>query len=258
MKKRKSIDSNEFINIGKFSVPIWCCKKKKTLPHYFNFIRNNESVGRLLAMFFIDPENKKKPRTHNWDIHESLKNTYFADVSVSVLGLRNLNFDTTLNEIDFKISITQDDQESLQQNKIEEDKKELQMINNEEKDNFLNYLQIYEFKDVKVYGDKNFQIFPMMKIDVIKKNFFGDEERYLLFELSEYSNILSERIKKRYKIMFECNLGVTRVDQEQYILKELNEVVEEPKEDKGFGEDDDDDDEQAGPTQDEIKEKLKD
>eukprot|EP00340_Litonotus_pictus_P001829 CAMPEP_0170518970 /NCGR_PEP_ID=MMETSP0209-20121228/4535_1 /TAXON_ID=665100 ORGANISM="Litonotus pictus, Strain P1" /NCGR_SAMPLE_ID=MMETSP0209 /ASSEMBLY_ACC=CAM_ASM_000301 /LENGTH=1038 /DNA_ID=CAMNT_0010804725 /DNA_START=78 /DNA_END=3193 /DNA_ORIENTATION=+ len=252
----KAFGEEKYEAIGQFTVPIWCCKKKKSLPHYFNFIRNNESIGRLLAMFFIDPQNKKKPKMHTFDVYESLKKTYIADVQLSILGVRDLDFEAKLDDIDFQVNITQDHQETLQQSKLTDDMKDLVQINSEEKENFLNFLQIYDFKDVKIYGDNNFQVFPLVKIHLIKKSFFGNDERYLLFNLSEYSNTISERTKKKYKKLFECNLGITTVDQEQYILSEIGEEIHESKEDKGLGEDYDDDDEQVGPTKDEISAKL--
>lgn len=242
---KKFLQDEKLEPIGQFTVPIWCCKKKKTLPHFFNFIKNNESIGRVCAMFFIEQQNKKKPKQQVFEIYEALKKTYICDVQVSILGLRNLDFETKLQDIDFTVSITQDEQENLQLNKLQEDKQELDKINNtEEKENFLNFLQIYEFKDVKIYGDSVFQIYPLMKIDLVKKSFFGNEQRYLLFNLSEYSNTISERTKKKYKVMFECNLGETSINQEQVILTELGEKVEEAKEEKGLGEDYDEDEEQ--------------
>ena len=44
--------------IGKFTVPIRCIIKKKTYPVYYNLIKSNEINGRLMAMFYIKPQNK--------------------------------------------------------------------------------------------------------------------------------------------------------------------------------------------------------
>lgn len=251
----KAFGDFKYEAIGSFTVPIWCCKKKKTLPHYFNFIKNNESIGRMLGLFFIDPQNKKRPINHSFEIHEALKQKYIADVQVSILGVRNLDFEARYKELDLSVEIFQDSAPTLVQNKAEDDK-DIAALNSEEKENLMNFVQLYEFKDVEIYGDKNFQIYPLMNIKLIKRGVFGDEERYVMFNLSDYSNTISERTKKKYKKMFECNLGVKTVDQEQFIMTELGEKVEEHKEEKGLGEDYDEDDDPVNPTKDEITAKL--
>ncbi len=256
-KTPKTFFSDEKLEIvGHFTVPIWCCKKKKTLPHYFNCIRNNDTVGRILAMFYIHPKNKKKNQQQVFPIYESLNNTQSAKVSISVLGVRNLDFESKLEDAHFEVNISQDTEDIQTQNKIHNEKEELAKFNSGEKENILNFIQLYEFNNIKIYGDSTFQIYPMVKINFHKLGFFGDEERFLIFNLAEYSNTISEKTKKKFRKMFECNLGNSRVDQEQFILTEIGEEIEENKEDKGLG-DDDEEDEIAGPTSEEALLKLK-
>lgn len=255
-KIAKSFFSGEkYETIGSFTVPIGCCKKKKTLPHMFNFIKNNDTMGRLMAMFYIHPKNKKKNKQQVFPIYECLKNVQTAEVSISVLGLRNLDFESKVEDTKFEINISQDTDDLQTINKIQNEKEELLKINNGDKENFLNLLQLYNFNDIKIYGDSNFQIYPMVKIDFHKLGFFGDEERFIVFNLAEYSNSISEKTKKKYRKMFECNLGNSRIDQEQFVLSEIGEEIEENKEDKGLG--DEDNDEIISPSHEDAKNKVK-
>lgn len=261
-KMEKSfLGSDKFEPIGNFTIPIHCCKKNKYLPHYFNFIKNNECVGRVLALFYIHPEKDNKLNKPTFEIYDSLKNNMqTSNVYLSVLGLRNLENEINRDDIDFTVSITQDDNKYKPQiSGLRDELKQLEQIkqiNNEEKETVFNLLQNFSFNDVKIYGDSNFQIFPMMKISYIRKSFFGDQEKYLLFNLCEFSNTISERTKKKYKLMFECNLGYNKVEQMQYILLDAGDKVYEKKEDKGMDNDYEDDDEVQGPSKDEMNKKL--
>lgn len=249
--------NNDTEIIGQFTVPMWCCKKKKTYPHYFNFIRNNDTIGRLMAMFFIDPQNKKKHVETAFPIYESLKNSRTANVNISILGLRELDFETTVGNSDFTVSICQDNTDSDTKD-INENKEIFSKINNSDsKENFLNLIKVHEFSDIKIYGDKDFQIYPIVKIEYIKKSFFGNDSRFLIFNLSDYSNTISEKDKKKQRLLFECNLGNNSIDQKQYILHEINEIVFENKEEKDYLDEDEEDEINIVPSSNDAKNKIK-
>ena len=166
-----------------------------------------------------------KEKEEYFPIYNSLKTERKADIKIFIFGIRNLDFDTTYDEVDLDVYLTQNNQQITSGNKQE--KLDIDKINSlEKKENYINIVRTFEFKDVTIFGDQQFQVFPFIKILFRQKRMFFDEERYLFFNTSEYCSSLSDRTKKLYRVLFEHNLGVTALDQEQKIIHEFETVVE--------------------------------
>jgi hypothetical protein len=227
LKKYKSkgllsgVDTEE---LGMFTVPIRCIKKKKKYPHYFNFIGKNEITGRLMAMFYIKDISKARKaadRTETFEIFNVLNKTINAKVKVFVLGFRNLDFDAVCTDYKFGIELTKDGENGVKEIK------DITLYNKDgEKENQLNVIETFYF-DVKCHGDKSFLIFPMAKIFIKKEGIlFFSKENYVIFNISEYCKDVEEKDFKLYRKLFEVNLGVNNIEQEQYVLEEFKDLLE--------------------------------
>jgi hypothetical protein len=215
--------------IGNFTVPIRCIKEEKIYPHYFNFISNNEVNGRLMCMFYIEQQKKNKTNKleHFRKIKEKLDKRIQAKISIFVLGGRNLDFDVKYDNVHFDMNITQDGNKIFTNKGENIDlKKQLANINMPQSQDMITILNLYEADDVEIYGDEDFQIFPMIKLNLKKLGIFMDDKRYIMFSVADFidSNYVKERSKKLYKKLFEENLGVTTLDQEQRFIPEFEEV----------------------------------
>jgi hypothetical protein len=223
-KSKGLLSGTDLEELGMFSVPVRCIKKKKKYPHYFNFINKNEIVGRLMAMFYIKDISKAKKqldRNETFEIHQVLNMTINAKVKVFVLGFRNLDFDATCNDFKFGIDVTKDGENPLKEIK------DIKMYNkDDERENQLNIIETFYF-DVKIHGDKSFLIFPMAKIFIKKEGIlFFAKENYVVFNISEYCKDVEEKDFKLYRKLFEMNLGVIDIEQEQYILEDFKDLLE--------------------------------
>ena len=209
--------------IGKFTVPVRTIKENKKYPHFFNLIKNNDKVGRILAMFYIetlDPKAKKKM----FPVYENLKkNVNKAKLEIVILGGRNLDFSGYLKDFDLKIELIQNGEIEIKQDQIQNEL-DIYDINHEggNANKLINLCQRHEFV-ANIYGNEDFQIFPYLKITLKKRAFFGDDERFLLFNLADFLDSYNENKKKLYRMIFEQNIDERRIDQEQYILKEFEE-----------------------------------
>lgn len=208
------------VEIGKFTIPVRTIKaKKKKYPQYFNIIKNNQAVGRILAMFYIVEEKKKSKESIEaiFPLYNSLKVKRIADVKIFILGLRNLDFEIDLNKVELEIFLCQQDKQIPQGTSKES--LELEKINPSPNDNLdknlINIVRIFELKNVIIYGNSEFQIYPYIKILIRQKHFFYTQERYIMFNLSEFCSEVSEHTKKIYRLIFQQNLGITSLDQEQ-------------------------------------------
>jgi hypothetical protein len=234
-KSKGLLSGTDIEELGIFSIPVRCIKNKKKYPHYFNFISKNEIVGRLMAMFYIKDISKARKaadRTETFEIYNSLCKTIDAKVKIFVLGFRNLNFDAVCSEMKFGIDIAKDGQTTVKEIK------DIHLYNKDgEKENQLNVIETFYY-DVKIHGDKNFLIFPMAKIYLKKDGFiqFFEKENFIIFNISEYCKDVEERDLKLYRKLFETNLGVKNIEQEQYVLEEFKDLLEVKNKDE---EDDD-------------------
>jgi len=209
--------------IGKFTVPVRSIQENKKYPHFFNLIKNNDKVGRILAMFYIetyDPKAKKK----FFPVYENLKkNVNKAKLEIVILGGRNLDFSGYLKDFELKVELIQNGENEIKHNQI---KSELDIndINHEsgKTNKIINVCQRQEFL-ANIYGDEDFQIFPYLKITLKKRAFFGDDERFILFNLADFLDSYNENKKKLYRMIFEQNIDERKMDQEQYILKEFED-----------------------------------
>jgi hypothetical protein len=222
-------DKWENQEIGRFTVPIRSITKDgKKYPHYFNLIKNNEVTGRIMAMFYIEPQlqnmNEIKFKDifairHDLKEEKKLK----ADVKIFVLGMRNMEFEPDIKKVEFDVVLCMNNE----QMKSTKNALELERVNNDndkEKQNILNVIEMFEFKDVEIYGRDEFQVFPFAKIMFRQKRLFYDDERFYLFNLSEYCEFISDHTKKLYRLLFQQNLGVTRLDQDQVFIEEFEKV----------------------------------
>lgn len=231
-----SKDKEEREEIGRFTVPIRCIRKDgKKYPHYFNLIKSNEISGRIMAMFYIEPQKKNdKVNSIAFPIHNDLKIETKADIKLFVLGIRNLDFEPDFNKVEFEAVLCKTNDE-IESPGYSESKKEMEKVNDiSERENFINLLQVITFPNVTIHGKNDFQIFPWVKLILRQKNIFSTDERYLFFNLSEYSTA-SENTKKIQRILFEQNLGVLTLDQEQKFIDDIEKVRE-----KKAGSNDDD------------------
>ena len=89
----------------------------------------------------------------------------------------------------------------------------------------INICQKHEFI-TNIYGNEDFQIFPFLKITLKKKSFFGDDERFILFNLSDFLSYNNDKKKKLYRMIFDTNIDERKLDQEQHVLKEFEEKIE--------------------------------
>jgi hypothetical protein len=103
----------------------------------------------------------------------------------------------------------------------------LSEINSEDgrAEKIINLCQKQEFI-TNIYGDEDFQIFPYLKVTLKKSSFFGDDERFILFNLSDFLCSYNENKKKLYRVIFEQNIDERKIDQEQHILKEFDDRTE--------------------------------
>ena len=210
--------------IGRFTVPVVSIRKMKKYPHYFNVIKNNEIVGRLMAMFFIIEEKQKAIGEHFGEIKKILDNSKKADIKVFTLGLRNLDFIADIKKTNYEVLLLSDSSKTILPSQ-KEDEVPLEKINPPGENNFLNMINSYEFKDVEIRGNETFQIFPFLKLNFINKKIFFNDERFLIFSINEFVSSVSENKKKLYRVLFEQNLGVTTLAQEQKIIPK--DVVED-------------------------------
>jgi len=77
-----------------------------------------------------------------------------------------------------------------------------------------------------------------LKISLKKKGFFGDDERFLLYNVSEFLSNYNENNQKLYRLIFEKNLDEIKLDQEQHLIEGYEEKEDKNKID-GDEEDDD-------------------
>ena len=211
--------------IGNFTVPVRSIQELKKYPHYFNLIKNNEKVGRILAMFYICPLNQKDKKLPDFSVFNSLKTVRRAKLELIILGGRNLDFSGNIKDFELKIELLQNGESDIKKNIIQEGV-EVENINSAEggANKLINFCKRYEFF-ANIYGNTDFQIFPYLKISIKKNSFFGDDERFLLFNLSEFSDFNDEANKKLYRLIFEQNIDELKIDQEQYILKEFEDKI---------------------------------
>lgn len=110
LKKR----DNEDEEIGIFTVPIRSIRKKNEndYPHYFNFIKNNQIVGRLLAMFYIASAPARKnadagelEKGKNFKLYEKLKVKKKATIKIFVHGIRDMDFTASYKKCKLGIKI---------------------------------------------------------------------------------------------------------------------------------------------------------
>lgn len=198
----------------------------KKYPHYFNLIKNSEKVGRILALFYIEPYDPKSKKIL-FPVYENLKkNVNKAKLEIVILGGRNLDFSGSLKDFELKIDLIQNGESELKENQI---KNEMNIgeINNEngKTNKLINLCQRHEFI-TNIYGNEDFQIFPYLKISLKKISFFGDDERFILFNLSDFLTSYNDHKKKLYRLIFEQNIDERRIDQEQYILKDFDDKIE--------------------------------
>jgi len=256
------LNNNE--EIGNFTVPIRSIKKKNEndYPHYFNFIKNNQIVGRLLAMFYITSKPQKKNKTESDKLNESEKKSLFklyeklsiqksATIKVYLHGLRNLDFNSTFQNCKFSVKIGSNcnkdkninvnlltsENSKNEDNDVSKsikyiDPKSIEQVNDEQKNNYINICQVLEFKTF-VHGDPkgletnddddvNLTLFPMIEFKVVNSSFFGNTERFLIMNLSEFYPGFSEKTKLKYQNIFENNLYVKNIDQEQKLINYKN------------------------------------
>ena len=244
--------------IGKFTVPVRSIQKFKTYPHYFNLIRNSEKVGRVLAMFYICPANQKDIERITFPIHDSLKKFKRARIKIFILGGRNVDFNGDISSFDLQVNLLQDHQNlnTLNEKKNKLENENFEKINCEDKiaNKWINYCRTFEFI-ANIHGNDEFQIYPFLNIVLKKKGFFGDDERFLLFNLSEFLSNFNENNQKLYRVIFETNLDEIKLDQEQYILQDFDKI-----EDKNENDDDEEEEEKKSdetPSGEENKEPLK-
>ena len=212
--------------IGRFTVPVRTIQEQKKYPHYFNLIKNSEKVGRVLAMFYIEPFDPKN-RKIVFPVYENLrKNVNKAKLEIVILGGRNLDFSGDLKDFELKIDLIQNGETEMKQDQ-HRNEMELHEINSEDgkANKLINLCQKHEFI-TNIYGNEEFQIFPLLKITLKKTAFFGDDERFILFNLSEFLTYNNDHKKKLYRLIFEQNIDERKIDQEQYILREFEEKVE--------------------------------
>jgi len=257
--------------IGIFTVPIRSIRKKNEndYPHYFNFIKNNQIVGRLLAMFYITyaPSNKNKSVEYSnekekekiFKLYKKLSNKKKATIKVFIHGFRNMDLNSSYKNCQLEIKILSNsyddydlknlnyvviDNKKEINNKVylKENKefsnfhfiggKDLQDLNEDKKLNFINICQVFEFT-TWVYGDPKgletnddddayLTIFPMIEIKLISKGFFTNNERFLIMNLSEFFPGFSEKSRLKYTKMFEDNLNIKTIDQEQKLINIKN------------------------------------
>jgi len=220
--------------IGRFTVPIRSIQDEdKKFPHYFNLIRGGEKVGRVLAMFYICPINQKNIDKLTFPIYESLNKSKNAKLKIFILGARNMDFSGEITSFDLKVDLLQE-HETVNPAAVPNDKKKqaepedvFSKINAEDKkaNRLINYARTFEFV-TKIHGDDEFQIFPYLKIILKKKSFFGDDERFLLFNLSEFLSNFNENNQKLYRVIFDQNLDEIKLDQEQHFLDEFEVRVD--------------------------------
>ena len=220
-KVKKGLFSKEEVDeeIGKFTVPVCSIKKLKKYPHYFNLIKNNEIIGRVMAKFFIIDIKSEKNAAKFLDIYHTLTQVQLANIKVFTLGIRNLDFPVDISKMDFKVAISSDEPINNEQINI------TKVNPSNEENHYLNLLRCYEFHNVKISGDESFQIFPFLTLNYTQKKMFYNEERFLIFNINEFVSSISESKKKLYRVLFEQNLGVTRLDQYQKIIPK--EVVDD-------------------------------
>jgi len=179
---------NKDEEIGIFTVPIRSIRKKNEndYPHYFNFIRNNKIVGRLLAMFFItsstwkkkNPKEEELKKCEIFKLYKKLQVKKKATIKVFVHGIRDMDFIANYEKCELKVRILSNSAEDNQNqeisasagnkatvevkgaeshgklNKIEHIIKPEDIINLNTKDrlNYINICQVFEF-ETYVYGD---------------------------------------------------------------------------------------------------------
>ena len=214
--------------IGRFTVPIRTIKELKKYPHYFNLIKNSEKVGRILAMFYIHPyDSSNMNEKINFPIYQNLcKNINKAKIEIVIIGGRNLDFSGNIKDFELKIDFIQNGETEINQNQIKTGM-DLHEINPEDKqaNMIINICQKHEFI-TNIYGNEDFQIFPFLKITLKKKSFFGDDERFILFNLSDFLSYNNDKKKKLYRMIFDTNIDERKLDQEQHVLKEFEEKIE--------------------------------
>lgn len=122
---------NKDEEIGIFTIPIRSIRKKNEndYPHYFNFIRNNQIVGRLLAMFYITsaPAKKKteksaeelmKEKIKIFKLYEKLLVKKKATIKVFVHGVRDMDFTACFKKCKLGIKVLSNSAEEDKQANI--------------------------------------------------------------------------------------------------------------------------------------------
>lgn len=222
-------DRNEII--GVFTVPIRTIKKKNDndYPHYFNFIKNNEINGRLLAMFYIAPDSKAKNDLVIFPLYKRLEIKKKANVKIYIHGLRDIDFKTIYDNCKFELRILEN-VTNISQIKVAEIP-HLEKLNEKENLNFLNICKVFEF-NTTIYGnpdvilsqdnpeeeEANLSIFPMVEIKLIQSGIFSSTERFLIMNLSEFYRDFSERTKLKYRRILNDFLYARTIDQEQKLI----------------------------------------
>lgn len=234
--------------MGKFTVPIRCAKKQYKYPHYFNLINRNQRVGRVMAMFYIYEIDQKKKFTGVLAIEEMQKKLMkenLVKLSISLLGLRQMDIVRRPEDFSLEVSITQIQSEKAEGVKQIIEKREIKEnyidMNQtaEEETSLLNTLDNIEFEDIKVFGDNDFMVFPFIKISLKHNGFFGIQERFLIYNLARFCrNVdISERTLKLWRDLFDINLDVNTIDQEFIDILNTKRYLERKKEEQKEDED---------------------
>jgi hypothetical protein len=269
---------NEDEVIGSFTVPISSIKKKNDndYPHYFNFIKNNQIVGRVLMMLYIIPAPTKVNHDKEQGLFKLFKKLQIrkkVTVKVYIHGVRDMDFEANFSKCEIKLKILSseiNDRKSLnyafdgkkildkKENEKDSDKNsnlkktidlDLKECNEEKEDfNYLNVCKVFEFEtfingdpkglETNDDDDVNLAMFPFLQIKLINKTFFSKNKRFLIEDLNNHYSGFSEKTRLRYKSMFERTLGIKSIDQEQKLI-DIKSTTNNNQQKKKKKEDDD-------------------
>lgn len=183
---------NQEEEIGSFTVPVRTIRKKgeNDYPHYFNFIKNNVIVGRLLAMFYITPAPPKinlEKEEAIFKLKRKLEVRKKASIKIFIHGIRDMDFKANFKKCKLAVKVlsTCKDGEKANNNTLnyalggsnqananqnnnnsdnnnnnlnkdpsydETNEKILEELNEDDNFNYLNICQVFEFTTF-VYGD---------------------------------------------------------------------------------------------------------
>ena len=90
----------------------------------------------------------------------------------------------------FRSESTNDIKEILRRTTIFSKNIQLYFCYCENANKIINLCQKHEFI-TNIYGNEEFQIFPFLKITLKKNSFFGDDERFILFNLADFLTSLA-------------------------------------------------------------------